>query len=136
MFLRLYTLIIFFTIFHFSFLEAKPPQLTARDTRVKIEEILKAHVSHQTLTEEIVSRAIQNYIDELDPGKTYFLEGDIKQWTTPSQEVLAQALEGYKKEDFSAFEAIHATMLAAVERRNVLEKEVGEAPFREECSTL
>lgn len=128
MFLRLYTLIIFFTISHFSFLEAKPPQLTPRDTRVKIDEILKAHVSHQALTEEIVGRAIQNYIDELDPGKTYFLEADIKQWTSPSQEFLAQALEGYKKEDFSIFEAIHVMMLSAVERRNALEKEIEKAP--------
>lgn len=112
-----------------SFLEAKPPQLTPRDTKIKIEEILQAHVSHQKLTEEIVARAIQNYIDELDPGKTYFLESDIAEFTTPSQTLLDQALVGYKREDFSVFERIHECMLSAIERRNKLEKEVHEAPL-------
>ncbi|MBS0603697.1 MAG: PDZ domain-containing protein [Verrucomicrobia bacterium] len=128
MLLRLLTSLFIFTAVFTTSLEAKPPQLTPRDTRVKIDEILKAHVSHQKLTEEIVTRSIQNYIDELDPGKTYFLEADIAEWTNPSQETLNQALEGYRKEDFSVFEKIHEAMLTAVDRRNELEKEIEKAP--------
>lgn len=116
-----------FLIVSLPFLEAKPPQLTPRDTRVKIEEILKAHVCHQKLTVEIVKRAIQNYLDELDPGKTYFLESDIDLWLNPSQAVLDQALEGYKKEDFSVFEQIHDKMLTVIKRRNLLEKDLESA---------
>jgi carboxyl-terminal processing protease len=101
-----------------------PPQLTPRDTKIKIEEILKAHVCHQQLTEEIAARAILNYVDELDPGKTYFLTSDIAEWTSASQELLNQVLEGYKKEDFSVFEKIHSAMLSAIKRRSALEKEV------------
>jgi carboxyl-terminal processing protease len=112
-----------------SALEARPPELSSRDTRVKIDEILKAHVCHQKLTEEIVSRAMQNYLEELDPGKTYFLESDIQQWIQPSKSLLAQTLENYKKEDFSLFEKIHDTMLTAIERRNVLEKQIEDAPL-------
>ncbi len=110
-----------------SHLEAKPPQLTPRDTKIKIEEILKAHVSHQKLTEEIVGRAIQNYIDELDPGKTYFLASDIAEWIAPTPELLSQALEGYQKEDFSIYEKVHESMLLAIERRNTMEKEIESA---------
>jgi carboxyl-terminal processing protease len=112
-----------------SSLEAKPPQLTPRDTRTKVEEILKAHVCHQALTEEIATRALQNYLEELDPGKTYLLESDIEQWTNPSQAVLAQTLEGYKKEDFSVFEGMHEKMISAIARRNALEKELESAPL-------
>ncbi len=108
-------------------LEAKPPQLTPKDARIKVEEILKAHVSHQKLTEEIVSRAIQNYLEELDPGKTYFLESDITEWIYPSQDTLTQTLEGYRREDFSTFEKIHEAMIAAIERRNKLEIEMENA---------
>jgi carboxyl-terminal processing protease len=126
-------LIPFFTIFliltTFLEVEAKPPQLTPRDTKTKIEEILQAHVSHQKLTEEIASRAIQNYIDELDPGKIYFLESDIEEFTHPSESLLNQTLAGYKGEDFSVFEKIHDTMLVAIERRNRLEPAVASAPL-------
>jgi carboxyl-terminal processing protease len=120
----------FFTlIFLFSQIDARPPELSARDTRVKIEEILKAHVCHQKLTEEIVGRAIQNYLEEIDPGKTYFLESDIDPWIHPSKDLLTHTLEGYKKEDFSVFEQIHEAMLIAVERRNRLEKQIEDAPL-------
>jgi carboxyl-terminal processing protease len=112
---------IFFCLFAFH-LEAKPPQLTPKDTRVKVEEILKAHVSHQELNTELIKRTIQNYVDELDPGKTYFIESEIVSWTSPSLELLNQTLEGFQKENFSTFEEIHLAMLKAIERRNHLEK--------------
>jgi carboxyl-terminal processing protease len=119
----------------FSYLEAKPPELSARDTRVKIEEILKAHVCHQNLTEEIVARAIQNYLEELDPGKTYFLESDIDKWVNPSKELLSQTLDGYRKEDFTLFEKIHEKMLSAIERRTKLEKQIENASLLKNVQT-
>lgn len=115
---------IFILLFSLSPLCAKPPELTAKNTKLKIEEILKAHVSHQKLTEEIIRRTIQNYLDELDPGKTYFLESDIEPWIEPSKDVLKTALEGFKNEDFTIFKKIHDKMIAAIERRNLLEKKM------------
>lgn len=120
---RLITFLVIFIASFSSLLEAKPPQLTARDTKVKIEEILRSHVSYQTLTEEIINRAIQNYMNELDPGKVYFLESDIEEFTSPSQALLSQILEEYKRENFATFEKIHGIMLSALERRNELEKD-------------
>lgn len=121
---RFLTSIFLFFLSFLSFLEAKPPQLTAHDTRIKIEEILKAHVCHQKLTDEIAGRAIQNYLEELDPGKTYFLESDIAEWLTPSQVVLSQTLDGYSRENFDVFEQIHDRMIVAIERRNILENTI------------
>ncbi len=119
----------FVTVFYFFLcfqLEAKPPQLTQRDTRIKIDEILKAHVSHQQLNEELVIRSIQNFIEELDPLKTYFLATDIQKWINPDQKLIRTTLEGYRKEDFATFESIHAKMIDAIVRRNELEKEIDE----------
>ncbi len=110
-------------------LQAKPPELSARDTKIKIEEILKAHVCHQKLDEEIAERAIKNYLEELDPGKTYFLEPDIIAWQNPTKALILSVLEGYKREDFDVFEKIHEAMLAAIERRNAIEKQIETAPL-------
>ncbi len=117
-------LLTFFSFFAPS--EARPPELTPRDTRVKIEEILQAHVSHQILNEELVARAILNYIEELDPSKTYFIESDITTWLNPSQEILLQTLNGYKREEFFTFEQIHEQMILAISRRNQIENELEE----------
>lgn len=108
-------------------LEGKPPALTPRDTRVKIEEILKAHVSHQKLTTEIIKRSFQNFLEELDPGKTYLLASEITTWTEPDEGLLLSTLEAVKKEDYSSFAAIHEVMVQAIARRDELEKTLQEA---------
>src|SRR3569832_2188637 len=80
----------------------KPPELTARDTKIKIEEILRTHATYHSLNQELVKRAFENYLNELDPNFSYFIEPEIVKWTNPSEELLAKALDGYKKEDYSA----------------------------------
>lgn len=105
-------------------LEAKPPELSPKDARVKIEEILKAHVSHHELTPELIRRAFNNYLEEIDPVKTYFIESEVLKWIQPSQELLEQTVREMKKENFSAFEAIHEAVLPTIERRSQTEKRI------------
>lgn len=117
----------------FSFYPAiggcKPPELTARDTRVKIEEILRSHATYHTLTPELMQRAIQNFLEDLDSSKTYLLEPELVKWTTPSEELLTKALESYKREEFTAFEEIHQVMLEAIQRRRNLEENLKITPL-------
>ncbi len=108
-------------ILFFGALEAKPPALSPKDTRVKIDEILKAHVSYHHLSPELIRRAFQNYLEELDPTKTYFLDSEIVKWTSPNEELLEQVITEYKQENFTQFELIHEAFLPAIERRNHLE---------------
>ncbi len=91
---------------------------------------------HQKLTEEIVSRAIQNYLEELDPGKTYFLESDIEEWINPSQELLNQHLKDIEKKIFLYLNRFTKTMLSAIERRNEMEKEIEICSFTKKCTTI
>ncbi len=106
--------------------EGKPPQLGTRDVKTKIEEILKAHVCHKSLTPEIMQRTLQNFLEELDPTKTYFIESEIAEWTNPSESTLQRALMGFKNNDFSLFQEIHATFINAIERRNEIESETAQ----------
>lgn len=122
---RFLLVILFFTAF--PILEGKPPALTPRDTRIKIDEILKAHVSHQKLTTEIIKRSFQNFLEELDPGKTYLLASEISAWTEPDEGLLLRTLEAVKKEDYSSFAAIHEVMIQAIARRDELEKTLQDA---------
>lgn len=108
---------------------AKPPQLSPRDTRIKIEEILKAHVSHHELTTELIGRAFNNYLEEIDPGKTYFLKSEVDPWINPSQTLLTETLTNVKKENFSNFELLHDSIMPAIERRNQIEKQIADAPL-------
>jgi carboxyl-terminal processing protease len=109
-------------------LQGKPPELSPRDTRVKVEEILKAHATYHVLTPDLVQRALQNFLEELDPSKTYLLENEVTKWTNPSPELLSTVLEGYKRESFTTFQEIHALMVLAIERRNQIEAKIKNLP--------
>ncbi len=45
-------------------------------------------------------------------------------WLNPDSQILQHALQGYSKEDFSTFQAIHAKMVEAIGRRNALETQI------------
>jgi carboxyl-terminal processing protease len=113
-----------FLIFLFSFLEAKPPALTPHDTKIKLDEILKAHVKYQELSPELIRRSLQNFIEELDPSKTYFLESEIDVWMNPTDSLLKTSLDSFNNEEFRVYELIHAEMIKAIDRRNRLEAQI------------
>lgn len=104
--------------------EAKLPELTPKSTTDKIHEILKAHASYKELTPELIKRALQNFIEELDPTKTYFTEPDIHQWLEPSDELLNKTLDDYNHDKYQTFDDIHAAMVNAIHRRHELEKKI------------
>ena len=92
-----------------SFAQARPPVLSPKDTKTKIDEILKAHVSHQKLSTEMVKRSFINYLDEIDPGKTYLIESEIIEWLNPSEESLERTLSNILSEDFTAYILLNYT---------------------------
>ena len=107
--------------------ECKLPNLTSRDVRNKVEEILKAHAAYKVLTPELIDRALANFCEELDPTKTYFLEDDIAAWIHPSKEILQRALDSASKGDYSVFQQIHAQFIKAIARRNKIEASIAAA---------
>lgn len=108
-----------------SLLDGKPPQLTPRDVKIKIEEILKSHVCHKKLSPELMKRTLENFVDELDPTKTYFIQDEISHWIEPKDDLLNKALMGFKTADFSLFNEIHTLFVDAAARRNQIENEIG-----------
>lgn len=120
----LYRHLLFILLAVAAFVEAKLPQIGPKDVKTKIEEIFKSHASYKQLNPEIVKRTFVNFLDELDPTKTYFLESEISQWISPSDELIQKALDGFKNTDFSVFLEMHKSYLAAIERRNSLEEKI------------
>lgn len=105
-------------------IQAKLPEIDQKTTHEKLVEIMKSHAKYKELTPDLVGRVLKNYIDELDPTKTYFIESDIHEWIEPSEEFENQVLNEFKKDDFSTFEKIHSAMVQAISRRHELEKSI------------
>ena len=81
---------------------------------------------HKALTAELMERTLHNFLEELDPTKTYFLEDEVVHWTHPSEQVLQRALLGFRNNDFSLFHEIHAVFVKAIARRNLIESDIAQ----------
>jgi carboxyl-terminal processing protease len=115
----------FFIVLLTPFLvETKLPELTPPLVTSKMQEIMKAHAKYKVLTPELIKRTLQNYLDELDPNKTYFIESDIQRWLDPTDSLVEKILSEYNHSDFSEFEKIDDVMIAAIKRRRELEKQI------------
>lgn len=100
-----------------AFLSARLPQIEPNQAQSKINEMLHSHVAHKKIDKEIARRALQNYVEQLDPSKTYFIEGDVQAWVEPTDEVLERLLKEYQEADYKLFAEIQAAMGKAILRR-------------------
>ncbi|MEM8727603.1 MAG: S41 family peptidase, partial [Chlamydiota bacterium] len=115
----------------FTLAEAKPPELTPHTTHKKAEDIFKNHVSYKELNREIASRVLKNYLEALDPTKTYFLASEIASWENPKEELLDRLISDYGRENFELYEKIYQVMIEAIERRGSLEAKIAQSPLPE-----
>lgn len=113
-----------FASFHLA--ECKLPELTPAVVTTKLNEIMKAHASHKKLSPVIIERTLNNYLELLDPNKSYFIESDISQWLHPSEELINQILQDYYRNNYSEFEKIHQVMTQCIQRRHALEDKIDE----------
>lgn len=120
----LFLILLFFFFVNVQLSASKPPELTPKNTTEKLDEIMKAHATYKRLTPTLVKRALQNYLELLDPSKTYFIESDIHQWLEPSDALLNQIMQEYAHSDFHTFEIIHDVMSRAIQRRHMLENQI------------
>lgn len=103
---------------------AKLPNITPEQATNKLNEITKAHATYHELTPVLVKRALVNYLDELDPTKTYFIESDIQPWLEPSNALLDKILSDYHQNRFDTFQAINKALIQAINRRHRLDKQI------------
>jgi carboxyl-terminal processing protease len=120
----MYKFLCYFSCLIFFALEAKVPDLTPQEVTSQAKEIMKAHASQKQLTPPLMRRILNNYLENLDPNKTYFIESDIHAWTHPSDTLLQNVIDAYNNNDFSTFEDIQTVLTQAILRRRQLENKI------------
>ena len=100
---------------------AKPAEINQYDVTYKMQEIMRAHAVYKTMSPVLAKRSLDNFINLLDPYKTYFLEGEISKWINPTNELLEQVTKDFEYSKFPAFEEIFNLMQPCIDRRNRFE---------------
>jgi carboxyl-terminal processing protease len=101
-----------------GYLGAATPPLKPWDVTTFFEGVRHAHArAEKGLTPELAQRILANYLDLIDPWRTYLLAEEANQWLKCSPEVLNQVCQCYNKWQFPHFEQIDRLMVAGIERR-------------------
>ncbi len=117
-------IISWFFLLSATFVEAKLPELSPKNVSSKMQEIMKAHAKYKRLSPELIKKILNNYLEELDPAKSYFTLNDIQEWQNPTDTHLNEILQDYNNSNFKEFERIHDVLGRAIDRRHQLEKQI------------
>jgi carboxyl-terminal processing protease len=101
--------------------ESKLPEINPQQTEDKIHEIMQLHATHKTLSPIIIKRILQDYMEELDPAKSYFIETDIAKWLEPSDPLTEKVINDINRANFQVFDEIQDVMRSAIDRRHRIE---------------
>ncbi len=113
---------------------SKLPEISDQDVISTLGQMMEAHASYKELSSPLIGRVLEQYIEELDPTKTYLLEGEIEKWLHPSDATLEGVLSEVQHGSFTAFHSIHNLMVEAVARRERLEKQLEEVTLPKDVS--
>lgn len=108
---------------------ARPAEIGPSDVQNKLNEMMRLHATYKKLDSTLVKRALQNYLELLDPNKTYLLESDVKTWTEPSDALVQQLLSDYRRANYKVFFDIQDVMKMAILRRQAWEKDNESMPL-------
>lgn len=109
--------------------EAKLPDIGPNDVKSKLNEMMKSHAMHKQMDATLAKRVLQNYLEVLDPTKTYLLETDVKVWTEPSDALVDQLLADFKQGKYGIFFDIQERMRESILRRRGWMKEIEAMPL-------
>lgn len=123
------------SLFTMTALQGKLPDITPSDVYKQMEAIMKVHAQHKQLNRELIKRALLNYLEELDPTKTYFITEDIDLWIEPSDNLLDKVLADFKKKNFDTFYLMNDKLASVIPRHHELEKKIDLAQLPKHVDT-
>lgn len=106
--------------FLFFPLQAAEETLQENDIHQIMDQIFSEHVDKKNMSCQIMHQALLVYIDQFDPRRMYLLKEEILPYVNLSQTEIDQAIEQYKKNDYSVFKRLNALIQQAIIRsRNI-----------------
>ncbi|SCA63516.1 Uncharacterized protein SCG7086_AU_00070 [Chlamydiales bacterium SCGC AG-110-P3] len=104
--------------------------LERHDIHPIMTKMMGQHVEVRWMTPVILQRSLQEYIDQLDPGRLYLLQSEVDPYQNLSSEQLTSLLYDYKADNYRLFQELNSlaqrVILRAREYRQVLAAQMPE----------
>lgn len=123
----MFRLFLLISIFLSTFLTAQTDteeQLHLQDVPRVMQQMLSQHLDQQSISPEIMRRALSSYIDHFDPERIYVLDSEVKPYQQLSNADLEAIIAQYKTGHFDAFFRLNDTIQKAIVRQRELRKQI------------
>lgn len=110
------TLLVIILLCSQVFATSNPPRLAATDVRKMMHQLFEYHVDHKELSQEVIQRSLKIYVTQFDPGHSYLLEEEVKNYLHPSSQFLASISQDYEKDNYQHYFTLNQTICQGIER--------------------
>lgn len=90
--------------------------LSSKDVRKVMNNFFDYHVDNKQISTVIIERSLKIYIDQFDASHAYLLEQESRPYLKPEPQTLQQALNEYKRDQFTTFFSMNAQIQKGIER--------------------
>ncbi|MBS3903878.1 MAG: PDZ domain-containing protein [Simkania sp.] len=97
-------------------LEARPPDLSLKDIRPMMEDMLAYHVEYKDLNPVLMRRAIKTFVSQFDPQKIYLTSAEVRPYLDMGDRKLQSAIANYYHDEFGDFVSFNRLMVNAIKR--------------------
>ncbi len=95
---------------------ASTPDLTLRDIRPMVEEMLAFHVEYKEMSPLLIKRAFKNFIDQFDPQKIYLTALEVRPYIEMAEKRYQEVVFAYLRDEYPDFASLHRLIVKAVRR--------------------
>ena len=125
---RLFIGILFFCCLSLGVYAApKLPDLKPDEVVSRTEEAFSAHATQKKFDSQIAARTLLNYLEALDPMKTYLFQSEVALWIEPSEDLLEEIVKDYHRARFPVFIEINQLFQKSIERHHRLQAQINDA---------
>lgn len=104
--------------------------LQPNDVESVMRQILAYHVDEESITPQIMQRALSIYVDQFDPERVYLLQQEVDVFLNPSQNVIDEVYSEYGQSQFSYFATLHTIIQQAIQRSRIWRAEQQREAYR------
>lgn len=98
--------------------------LEPTDVKTVMRRIFEYHVDEKRMTAELLTRAMNIYIDQFDPQRLYLLESEVQPYITPSHALVNQLMQEYHRGELSIFADLDELFENALERNRQMRDQI------------
>ncbi len=105
-----------------------PERISLPEIHSVMDSVFKEHVTQKSMNNELMIKAISQFVDQFDPSRSYLLSREVDVYLRLPVEKVTQLTESYNRQEYHFFSEMNQLMQKAIMRARKIRQE---APLKD-----